>query len=140
MSMSPAPSTAAGPSALPPDPGVYAGDQGFSPWPSAQGPLWAVQGSGNVTNAQEVVAGMSAGFRRCYNTALKDDPNIGGGSIRFQAIIGPDGRVASLSSTNIVGLPGNMVVCLYVRVQSAQFAPPDGGKATIEIPVSFRTQ
>jgi hypothetical protein len=98
-----------------------------------------VQGSGNVSNAQEVVAGMSAAFTRCYNTALKDDPNIVG-RIRFKAIIGPDGQVVSLSSTDVVGLPGNMVVCLYVRVQSGQFAPPDGGKVTIEIPVSFRTQ
>lgn len=132
-----APSTVAVPSApSPPDPGMYAGDQGFSPWPSANGPSWAVQSSGNVANARDVVAGMGAGFRRCYNRALQDDPKAFG-SVRLTAIIGPDGRVVSVTPSNVIGLPGNMVVCLYVRVHSAQFAPPDGGKATIVIPTSF---
>lgn len=132
-----APSTVAVPSAPPPpDPGMYAGDQGFSPWPSANGPSWAVQGSGKVANAQDVVAGMGAGFRRCYNRALKDDPKAAG-SVRLTAIIGPDGRVVSVTPSAPIGLPGNMIVCLIVRVSSAQFAPPDGGKATIVIPTSF---
>ncbi len=132
-----APSTVAVPSAPPsPDPGLYAGDQGYSPWPSANGPSWAAQGSGNVANARDVVAGMGAGFRRCYNRALQDDPKAFG-SVRLTAIIGPDGRVVSVTPSAPIGLPGNMIVCLIVRVSSAQFAPPAGGKATIVIPTSF---
>jgi len=136
VSPTPAPSTAAAPNPAPSDPGLYAGDQGFSPWPSAIGPSWAVQGSGNVANARDVVVGMGAGFRRCYNRALQDDPTVAG-SVRVTASIGPDGQVISATPTNVIGLPGNMVVCLYIRVKSAQFAPPSGGKATIVIPISF---
>lgn len=128
----PAPSTAQPPSAPPSDPSLYAGDRGFSPWPSANGPSWAVQSSGNVANAQ----GMGAGFRRCFNRALQDDPKASG-SVRLTAIIGPDGRVVSVSPSAPIGLPDNMIVCLIVCVSNTQFAPPDGGKATIVIPTSF---
>lgn len=130
------PTTAAAPSAAPSDPGLYAGDKGFSPWPDANGPSWAVQNSDGVSNAQEVVAGMGAAFRRCYNRALQEDPTIRG-SVRMTASIGPDGQVVSLTPTNVIGLPGNMVVCLYMRVKSAQFAPPSRGGATVVIPISF---
>ncbi len=44
---------------------------------------------GTVVNAGSVVAGMSAGFRRCYNRGLRDDPKMTG-SLRFKATIGPD--------------------------------------------------
>jgi hypothetical protein len=37
-------------------------------------------------------------------------------------------------------LSGEVVGCVAARVQSAQFAPPDGGGATIVIPVSFVSQ
>lgn len=133
---SPAPSTVAAPSAKPSDPGLYAGDQGFSPWPGANGPSSAEQSSGNVANARDVVAGMGAAFRRCYNQALQVDPSVIG-QARLTARIGPDGRVVSVAPSGVVGLPENMVACLMARVNSAQFAPPAGGGATIVIPVAF---
>lgn len=132
-------STATAPNASPPDPGLYAGDQGFSPWPGANGPSWSVQASGNLANAREVVAGMAEAFKRCYNRALQDDPNVMGRA-RLTAKIGPDGRVVSVSPSTVAGLPGNMVVCVMMVVKSAQFGVPNGGGATIVIPVSFVTQ
>jgi hypothetical protein len=97
----------------------------------------AVSG-GSVANASSVVAGMAAGFRRCYNKGLQEDPTMKG-TVRITARIGPNGEVLSASPSGS-GLSGTVISCVAARVQSAQFAPPDGGGATIVIPVSFVSQ
>ncbi|MFT3769221.1 MAG: AgmX/PglI C-terminal domain-containing protein [Minicystis sp.] len=97
----------------------------------------AVSG-GSVSNASAVVAGMAAGFRRCYNKGLQEDPNMKG-SVRVTAKIGPNGEVLSVSPSGS-GLSGTVVSCVAARVSSAQFAPPEGGGATIVIPVTFVSQ
>jgi hypothetical protein len=94
---------------------------------------------GSVANASAVVAGMAAGFRRCYNNGLKEDPNMKG-SVRVTARIGPNGEVLSASASGGGGLSGTVVSCVQARVASAQFAPPEGGGATIVIPVTFVSQ
>ena len=94
---------------------------------------------GTVANASSVVAGMAAGFRRCYNKGLAEDPNMKG-SIRITAKIGPNGEVLSASPGGGGGLSGTVTGCVAARVSSANFAPPDGGGATIVIPVSFQPQ
>lgn len=94
---------------------------------------------GSVANASAVVAGMAAGFRRCYNNGLKEDPNMKG-SVRVTARIGPNGEVLSASASGGGGLSGSVVGCVQGRVASAQFAPPEGGGATIVIPVTFISQ
>lgn len=91
---------------------------------------------GSVANASSVVAGMAAGFRRCYNRALKDDPNVAG-SMKVRAKIGPNGEVLAAEPTEVKGLPGGVTSCVAARVSSAQFAPPTGGAATVVIPVVF---
>jgi hypothetical protein len=93
---------------------------------------------GSVANASSVVAGMAAGFRRCYNKGLAEDPNMKG-SVRITAKIGPNGEVLSVSPSGS-GLSGTVVSCVAARVSSAQFAPPEGGGATIVIPVTFVSQ
>lgn len=95
--------------------------------------------TGSVANAQSVVAGMGAGFRRCYNRGLQTDPTMKG-SVRITARIGPNGEVLSASPSGGGGLSGDVIGCVVARVQSAQFAPPDGGGATVVIPVSFVSQ
>jgi hypothetical protein len=98
----------------------------------------AVSGS-NVANASSVVAGMSAGFRRCYNRGLSEDPTMKG-SVRITAKIGPNGEVLSATPSGGGGLSGTVISCVVARVQSAQFSPPEGGGATIVIPVTFVSQ
>jgi hypothetical protein len=93
---------------------------------------------GSVSNASAVVAGMAAGFRRCYNKGLQEDPNMKG-SVRITAKIGPNGEVLSASPSGS-GLSGTVISCVAARVSSAQFAPPEGGGATIVIPVTFVSQ
>src|SRR4029079_13113167 len=94
---------------------------------------------GNVANASAVVAGMAAGCRRCYNNGLKEDPNMKG-SVRVTARIGPNGEVLSASASGGGGLSGSVVGCVQGRVASASFTPPEGGGATIVIPVTFVSQ
>lgn len=98
----------------------------------------AVSG-GSVANASAVVAGMAAGFRRCYNNGLKEDPNMKG-SVRITARIGPNGEVLSASASGGGGLSGSVIGCVQARVASAQFSPPEGGGATVVIPVTFISQ
>jgi hypothetical protein len=97
----------------------------------------AVSG-GAVANASGVVAGMQAGFRRCYNKGLQEDPNMKG-TVRITARIGPNGEVLSASPSGS-GLSGTVMSCVAARVSSAQFAAPEGGGATIVIPVTFVSQ
>jgi hypothetical protein len=94
---------------------------------------------GAVANASAVVAGMGAGFRRCYNRGLAEDPNMKG-SVRVTAKIGPNGEVLSATPSGGGGLSGTVISCVVARVQSAQFAPPEGGGATVVIPVTFVSQ
>lgn len=98
----------------------------------------AVSG-GNVANASSVVAGMAAGFRRCYSKGLQENPEMKG-SVRITARIGPNGEVLSASPSGGGGLSGTVISCVAARVASAQFAPPEGGGATVVIPVSFTSQ
>jgi len=98
----------------------------------------AVSG-GSVSNASAVVAGMRAGFRRCYNRGLAENPEMKG-SVRITAKIGPNGEVLSASPSGGGGLSGTVISCVAARVASAQFAPPEGGGATIVIPVTFAAQ
>lgn len=90
---------------------------------------------GAVSNASEVVAGMQRGFRHCYDEGLKQDPDMKG-SIRVTAKIGPRGDVLSVSSSGS-GLSAAVVACLEARVAAAVFSPPEGGGATVVIPVTF---
>ncbi|MFO0548734.1 MAG: AgmX/PglI C-terminal domain-containing protein [Polyangiaceae bacterium] len=129
------------------------GDKGKNEQPTAPGSSRPVAGpkTGNaaigsptatgsrVANAASVVAGMTSGFRRCYNAGLKTDPDMQG-SVRITAKIGPNGEVTSATPSGGGGLSAQVVGCVVSRVASAQFDKPEGGGATIVIPVSFKAQ
>ncbi len=98
------------------------------------------QTGGNVPNAAAVVAGMTPGFRRCYNNGINhEDPNMKG-SVRITARIGPNGEVLSASASGSGTVSATVVGCMRARVASAQFAAPEGGGATLIIPVIVSTQ
>ena len=114
-----------------------AASKGKAPVGSASIGSASVSG-GNIANASAVVAGMTAGFRRCYNKGLQEDHDMKG-AVRITAKIGPNGEVLGVSPSGS-GLSGTVISCVAARVSSAQFAPPDGGSATIVIPVTFVRQ
>ncbi len=94
---------------------------------------------GSVSNASRVVAGMRAGFRSCYQRGLAENPDAQG-SIRLTIRVGPNGEVQSVSASSSGSLPGSVVSCVRSRAQAAQFDPPEGGSASIAVPVSFVKQ
>jgi hypothetical protein len=94
---------------------------------------------GAVSNADRVVAGMRAGFRACYNRGLASNPDLQG-QVKIVAKVGPNGEVLSATPQGGGGLGPEVVECVVRRVKSASFAPPEGGGATIVIPVTFALQ
>ncbi|MBM4361722.1 MAG: AgmX/PglI C-terminal domain-containing protein, partial [Deltaproteobacteria bacterium] len=94
---------------------------------------------GQVSNAARVVAGMRAGFRNCYNRALAQNPDVEG-RISLAIRVGPGGEVQSVNATASGGLPDGVVSCVKARAQAAQFDPPQGGSAVVQVPVTFVKQ
>ncbi|MDI3288339.1 tetratricopeptide repeat protein [Polyangium sp. 15x6] len=95
--------------------------------------------SGNVSNAAQVVAGMAPGFRRCYNAILRQSSAYKT-SMRLAAKIGPGGEVTSVRTVVSVHDPDSMIDCLFKAVTSTKFDPPEGGGATVVIPIMFVSQ
>ncbi len=91
---------------------------------------------GAVANASAVVAGMAGAFRRCFNRGLQEDPTMKG-SVRITAKIGKSGEVLETSPSGGAGLSEIVIGCVAARVSSGKFSPPEGGLATIVIPVSM---
>jgi hypothetical protein len=94
---------------------------------------------GTIANASAVVAGMAAGFRRCYQKALNDDPSVKG-TLKIIATVGPKGEVTSATSEDSGALPAPLVSCIKARVSAAQFAAPVGDSVTVRIPIAFAAE
>ncbi len=94
---------------------------------------------GSVGNANAVVARMSAGFRRCYMQGLATNPDMSG-RVSVSARVGPGGEVQSVTATPSGSISAAVANCIASRVRSAQFDPPEGGAATINIPVTLVQQ
>jgi hypothetical protein len=98
----------------------------------------AVSG-GTVSNAARVVAGMRAGFRACYQRGLNENPDAQG-NIRLTIQVGPGGEVRGVTAVPSGTLPQSVVSCVQARAKAAQFDPPEGGAAAIQVPVTFVKQ
>jgi hypothetical protein len=98
----------------------------------------AVSG-GTVSNASRVVAGMRAGFRACYQRGLAENPDAEG-SIRLTIRVGPGGEVAGVTAGASGNLPASVVSCVQARASAGMFAPPEGGSAVVNVPVTFVKQ
>ena len=107
--------------------------------PKAQVSTGASIMGGQVSNAQSVVSRMGAAFRRCYTNGLNSDPNMSG-KVTLTARIGPNGEVQSVSVSTSGTISGDVAQCIANRLRSAQFDPPEGGTATISIPVTLIPQ
>ena len=93
---------------------------------------------GTVANASSVVARMRGRFRRCYQQGLNSNPEMQG-SVTLVAKIGPNGEVRGVGGGG-GGSLGPIVGCLKAVVGSGAFAPPDGGGASVTIPITFVKQ
>ena len=95
-------------------------------------------GGGAVANASSVVARMKGRFRSCYQAGLNSNPEMSG-NVTLVATIGPNGEVLSVGGGGGGGF-GAIVGCLKSVVQGASFSPPEGGKASVSIPITFVKQ
>jgi hypothetical protein len=124
-----------------PEPAVATPKRPPPPWPvfqSASLPPPAATG-GTVSGAAEAIASLAPYFRRCYNRALFDDPRMQR-SVRITSKIGADGTVMRATWGTDEGLSPQLCDCLKRAVLAQRFHPPDGGGATLVVPISFAPQ
>lgn len=98
----------------------------------------AVKG-GTISDASRVVARMRPGFHSCYTNGLASNPDAAG-KIALKIMVGPTGDVTNVSATVSGNLPGDVVECVKRRARGGHFAPPEGGSAVVDVPVSFVKQ
>jgi hypothetical protein len=94
----------------------------------------AVSG-GEIRNASSVIASRAAGFRRCFNEASKDGVEPCG-TLRMTVRVNEIGAIVSVH-TESIGLDRALSECVASKIWEAQFDAPEGGAATLIIPVAF---
>jgi len=94
---------------------------------------------GAVGNASSVVSRMQGRFRRCYEAGLNENPGMTG-RVDVTASIGPNGEVLSASARPGGTISSAVAQCIGSVVQGATFDPPEGGAATVNIPVILTQQ
>ena len=82
---------------------------------------------------------MRAGFRACYNKGLASNPDLQG-SVRITAKIGPNGEVLSATPSGGGGLGRRSGELRRSARPERDVPPPEGGGATMVIPVTFALQ
>jgi hypothetical protein len=125
--------------------GRGAGTEGSGTGTAVKGPKAGMPGvsssvaGGNISNAAKVVAAMRAAFRACYQKGLDQNPDSQG-SIKMAIKVGPGGEVTGVTATPSGNLPPGVIDCVTARARRAQFDPPEGGAATVQVPVTFVKQ
>jgi hypothetical protein len=125
--------------------GKTGGTEGSGAGAKVAGPKAAMPGvssstqGGNISNAAKVVAGMRAAFRACYQKGLDVNPDAQG-SVRLAIRVGPGGEVSNVSAVPSGNLPPMVVDCISARARRAQFDPPEGGAAVVNVPVNLVKQ
>jgi len=94
---------------------------------------------GGIGNATRVVAGMRAAFRNCYQRGLAEYPDAAG-RIQLVVRVGAGGEVEDVTQSYSGELSASVISCVVARVRAAQFDPPEGGSAIINVPVTFDTE
>jgi hypothetical protein len=100
--------------------------------PVAEITIESFTGVDAVPRANATIAGMTAGFRRCYNMGLRQDPSMAGG-VTLGAAINAKGEVSSSSSALVRGLSAAVVACMKARLDSAAFQPSPKGAPALKI-------
>ena len=90
---------------------------------------------GRASNAELVVGSMRTSFRGCYKNELQARATAEG-HMRMTGKIGADGGVVEVALVSS-GFSTAMAECMGTQFLAAKFSPPDGGGASIVIPVTF---
>jgi hypothetical protein len=95
--------------------------------------------TGNVPHADQTVAGLKASYRRCYMRGLETIPDAEG-SVELRVRIGPNGEVASVTTSGGARLGSQIVSCLVKHTAAAHFDAPQADSGTVVIPITFALQ
>lgn len=92
---------------------------------------------GNATPAlQSALASRGAMARSCYNTALRNNPNLKG-RMTMSVRISPNGSVCSASvADNSLGDQA-VASCAAAKFRAGTFPPPTGGCVNVNVPLNF---
>lgn len=92
---------------------------------------------GNTTPAlQSALAARGAMARSCYNTALRNNPNLKG-KMTMSVRVSPNGTVCSAHvSENSLGDQA-VASCAAAKFRSGSLPPPTGGCVNVNVPLNF---
>lgn len=107
--------------------------------PKGKATIGGTNVSGQVADANRVVARMTAGVRACYNRGLASNPDLQG-RVELRIQVGPGGEVQSVAATSSGSLSGDVVACIKSRAQSLRFNPPEAGQAVVSTSYTFVKQ
>lgn len=91
-----------------------------------------------VSDADRVVAGLRARFRKCYQDGLSGDPTMSG-KATLAAKVQPNGEVAGVDVVESQGLSTQVTSCMAKALSNAQFTG-NGAFATVRVPVTMVQQ
>ena len=90
-----------------------------------------------VANAERVLAGAKARFRRCYMKGLAANPNLQG-LLKLTVPVSASGEVTNVTVKPGHGLTESVAQCIIDRITSAQFDAPTGsGAAKLTVTLKF---
>ena len=125
----PAPSSTAPPPAAPP-PG------GAAKVPGPRAVIQMAAAVGGPAGANAVLASARAGFRRCYQRALAEDPETTG-TVTLTLTVGPDGNVAQAASATNGKFTSSLSSCLETRARVLKFAVPSGSSNKLVVTLTL---
>lgn len=79
---------------------------------------------------------MQAELRRCFNRALKNDPNLRA-VVKLTIEVAPDGTVTKVTPHSTPPVPGDLEKCFAAAVSKTPFRAPGGNGATFELPINL---
>ncbi len=88
-----------------------------------------------VGNAAPVIADMRAEFRNCFQDLLARD-RLAEGTVPLNFLVDREETVTAIHA-DAHGVDRETVGCMFTRVAKSRFAPPEGGWARIQVPVTF---
>jgi hypothetical protein len=93
--------------------------------------------AGAIPGATEVVQSMSPEFGRCFTRQLCEDPKTEL-KLRLTLTVDPLGQVSEASSTGANPEQALFARCIESAAKSKRFSPPQGGIATLVLPLNFK--
>jgi len=79
---------------------------------------------------------MRADLRRCWNRAVKNDPNLRA-ALKLTIEVAPDGSVTKVTPHANPPIPTELEQCLVAAASKVAFDAPGGNGATFELPINL---